>query len=420
MRNYTTKANDLGPLATNQAVSVFCRYGFDGVFPSLAAHTALRCLCNILLLAEPLRQTFVDGGYPRKALERMKKFDDSFIPARLLFYCTYGTNLDFDNLFCDFELAETIIANISHYAELIKDKARSAEDTATLACNENLKLLHNLTTKVPLHVWRFRSALAPILEIMNKTLVMPRPLQPPMSLLINAMVNLDLQQEEGQTLNPLFPESNETVYLDKLADILDLALRSYTTEDLDRLGSPLVQVLLQISKAAPIGPKSHLCTIFLPSEKDRENVLGKGDSLPSRLLSLFNQVAAPHLSILVPAFYLELSDNDVDAFVGHVGYGLAAGFLHANDMQPGLSARTDVTDPHANLYRTHPITGQRLDNEARVPSPDMTDEEKEREAERLFVLFERLRSTGVINVENPVTVAQQEGRFEEIDWICSA
>jgi hypothetical protein len=72
MRVYTTKANDLGPLATNQAVSVLCRYGFDGVFPNPAAHTALRCLCNILLLAEPLRQTFVDEGYPRKASERMK------------------------------------------------------------------------------------------------------------------------------------------------------------------------------------------------------------------------------------------------------------------------------------------------------------------------------------------------------------
>jgi hypothetical protein len=107
-------------------------------------------------------------------------------------------------------------------------------------------------------------------------------------------------------------------------------------------------------------------------------------------LSLSNQVAAPHLGILVPGFYFELSNNDVDTFVGHVGYGLAAGFLRVNGMQPGLSARTDVTDSHENLYRTNPITGQRLDNETQVSSPEMTDEEKEREAERLFVLFERL------------------------------
>jgi hypothetical protein len=45
---------------------------------------------------------------------------------------------------------------------------------------------------------------------------------------------------------------------------------------------------------------------------------------------------------------------------------------------------------------------------------EMTDEEKEREAERLFVLFERMRSVGV-GVENPVRTAQQSGRFEELD-----
>ncbi|KAF3211367.1 hypothetical protein TWF106_010252 [Orbilia oligospora] len=71
--------------------------------------------------------------------------------------------------------------------------------------------------------------------------------------------------------------------------------------------------------------------------------------------------------------------------------------------------------------RINPITGQYLDDELRDIEAsglkgleDMTDEEKEREAEKLFVLFERLNRTGVINVENPVRTAMQEGRFEEI------
>ncbi|KAK3331398.1 guanine nucleotide exchange factor synembryn-domain-containing protein [Apodospora peruviana] len=45
--------------------------------------------------------------------------------------------------------------------------------------------------------------------------------------------------------------------------------------------------------------------------------------------------------------------------------------------------------------------------------PEMTDEEKEREAERLFVLFERLRATGVVNVENPVAQAMRTGGHVE-------
>ncbi len=46
--------------------------------------------------------------------------------------------------------------------------------------------------------------------------------------------------------------------------------------------------------------------------------------------------------------------------------------------------------------------------------PEMTEEEKEREAERLFVLFERLKKTGVVDVVNPVEQAMREGRFEEL------
>lgn len=63
----------------------------------------------------------------------------------------------------------------------------------------------------------------------------------------------------------------------------------------------------------------------------------------------------------------------------------------------------------------NPITGQKLEDE-RIPDlSSMTDEEKEREAERLFVLFERMRKLGVVNVENPIRTAQQSGRFEELD-----
>lgn len=70
------------------------------------------------------------------------------------------------------------------------------------------------------------------------------------------------------------------------------------------------------------------------------------------------------------------------------------------------------------------------------PFEGMSEEEKEREAEKLFVLFERhitpitelarrawanlrprnrLKKTGVVGVENPVATAVREGRFEELD-----
>jgi len=42
-----------------------------------------------------------------------------------------------------------------------------------------------------------------------------------------------------------------------------------------------------------------------------------------------------------------------------------------------------------NGKRINPITGQLLDTEEGVETDEMTEEEKEREAEKLFVLFER-------------------------------
>lgn len=41
----------------------------------------------------------------------------------------------------------------------------------------------------------------------------------------------------------------------------------------------------------------------------------------------------------------------------------------------------------------------------------MTEAEKEREAERLFVMFDRLNKNGAITVENPITAAKQAGKF---------
>lgn len=43
----------------------------------------------------------------------------------------------------------------------------------------------------------------------------------------------------------------------------------------------------------------------------------------------------------------------------------------------------------------------------------MTEDEKEREAERLYTLFDRMAKTGVISAENPVDKARAAGKLEE-------
>lgn len=49
----------------------------------------------------------------------------------------------------------------------------------------------------------------------------------------------------------------------------------------------------------------------------------------------------------------------------------------------------------------------------RALGPEMTDEEKEREAEKLFVLFERLEKSG--GMENPIKKAMREGKMEKYE-----
>lgn len=57
----------------------------------------------------------------------------------------------------------------------------------------------------------------------------------------------------------------------------------------------------------------------------------------------------------------------------------------------------------------NPITGIA---QQPVTMSDMTDEEKEREAEKLFVLFDRLEKSGAIQPDqNPIRKAAEQGKL---------
>jgi Guanine nucleotide exchange factor synembryn len=73
-----------------------------------------------------------------------------------------------------------------------------------------------------------------------------------------------------------------------------------------------------------------------------------------------------------------------------------------------MTAPTARHDAMGNLL--HPITATNVPTEADDSNRvDMTDEEKEREAERLFVLFDRLEKSGM--GVNPIRKARQEDKF---------
>ena len=176
-------------------------------------------------------------------------------------------------------------------------------------------------------------------------------------------------------------------------------------------------LLRRVFELAPTAIKSDMKAKLLPSNEERDQPLGQSDSLASRMLRLSIVPTIPRLEEGISSFLFELSDKDAATFVRNVGYGYAAGYLMTHNLPVPANARRNSGDGIITIdgREINPITGQRRDMEPEDPLLEMTDEEKEREAERLFVLFERLKATGVMNVVNPVEQIGNERRFEEID-----
>jgi hypothetical protein len=209
--------------------------------------------------------------------------------------------------------------------------------------------------------------------------------------------------------------------VDRLGSILFRAIKEHPERDLDKAAATLITLIRRIYEIASPQMKSWIRWLLLPNDQDREQPLGKGETLSARLLQLSCSPNVPTLCDNISSLLFELSDKDANKFVKNIGYGFAAGFLMNNNMavpenaaEASSSAHDGDTDGDSEV---NPITGQRWSAEDRQKAdlPEMTEEEKEREAERLFVLFERLKATGVVDIKNPVQQAIDEGRFEELD-----
>lgn len=290
------------------------------------------------------------------------------------------------------------------------------------ALTESLKLLFNLNQFYPDHVADFTRIIAPILQILTNIELQGQALQQPVIALINSLLSLDLpgpispDSDELREYTPLFPEYDPHDNHLRLINILDSSVRSSKEEQLQGL-VPLITLLRRVYELAPPSVKAEMAAQLLPSNEERTQPLGKTDSLASRLLRLSTSPTVSRLQDGISNLLFELSDKDAATFVRNVGYGFAAGYLMTHNLPVPDNATGDPGEKVTTIdgQEINPITGQRRDMEPEDPMPDMTDEEKEREAEKLFVLFERLKATGVMNVMNPVEQAVQEGRFEEVD-----
>ncbi|KAK0731334.1 guanine nucleotide exchange factor [Lasiosphaeris hirsuta] len=405
------------PIFTKKGIETLTRHAFNEP-SSTTSRNALRVLCNALLLKPDTRQLFVSLGQEDKACSQLRNDsrEDEFLVARLLLLTTYDTTINLVKLVDEHHLGDAIIENISRHADRVSETTVSrarADPMEEMALLETLKLLFNVTKLCPERVDSFTPAIAPLITLLCKLDISSTrtPLEPPLGSVVHAFMNMNLNSEDAKA--SLYPKSGSTSVADRLVYLLDIATRSYPDSDIDLSVSPLACTIASIYEHAPESVRQLIQSKLLPGEEDRQSVLGKGDTLPARLLRNSTNALAPRFREVILALFFNMSDKDASTFVNNVGYGYAAGFLFQNNILMPDSAN-EMQTAEGSGRPVNPITGQFIDVEKFADLPDMTGEEKEREAERLFVLFERLKKSGIISVQNPVEQAVQEGRFEEL------
>ncbi|KIJ32304.1 hypothetical protein M422DRAFT_35851 [Sphaerobolus stellatus SS14] len=174
---------------------------------------------------------------------------------------------------------------------------------------------------------------------------------------------------------------------------------------LDDTLSPLVVLLTRLATGDSTA-RIRMKDWILPADIDRTSPLEHRKDLLGRCLRLMSSVYFARVKSTVGELLFTICDSDPALLAGQVGYGNCAGFLFNKGI---MAPPAGVSDAEGNII--NPITGIRNTDKPN-PVDEMTEEEKEREAEKLFVLFDRLERQGM--GVNPIRKAMQEGKLEEI------
>lgn len=359
-----------------------------------------------MLLRAETRQIVVDLGYEQKACNKLKNDnrDDEFLVSRIIFLTTYAANINIEKMIDEYHLADNICANVSRHAKGYNTKQKKIEEDTMkdMALVETVKLMFNITHFCPQRSSSFSPALQPMLAILTKRPISTsKPLDQPIGSLVNSLMNLTLESKD--CIANLYPKSTPYINIDRLVEILDKGIKVYKDDELEQNVAPILTLLRKIYETAPKDAKTHLQKALLPSEEDRTQILGRAETLPSRLLRLSSNPTTPQVRDSISSLLFELSNKDAKSFVQNVGYGFASGFLFKHGMpvpenaleawstseSEGSNTRVSQDSKADMSSRVNPITGQYLEREDVSDLPEMTEEEKEQEAEKLFVLFER-------------------------------
>lgn len=189
------------------------------------------------------------------------------------------------------------------------------------------------------------------------------PLSQPLGALINAILNMDLQAQSSR--EAMYPKTDSLKVIKRLIHILQRSLSAYAEDKIGNAVTPLMSVLHKLSEDAPDEVKQYMRDSLLPTADDRAQILGRGETVPARLLKNATNPYAPQLGDIILHLLFDLSDRDSSKFVENVGYGYASGFLFKNNVAvPGsMTTASSLGDASGTQRLVNPITGQFLDQE---------------------------------------------------------
>lgn len=280
---------------------------------------------------------------------------------------------------------------LRHSKQFPKSGRKPLPQIDELAFIDTLKLVFNVSKLFEDLAPTFSPSIPYIFKIISRIDIPLKPLDGLLGTLLNCLSTLDLEnkKERSYESNPLFPTFNQNCNVDKLINILDQAVSAYDPLELETKAIPLLHTLVTIHELAPDGPRKYMQWLLLPDDNDRNRPIGQSDTLSSKLLKL-STMPYRNLKIAISELMFVLSGKNAESLTKNIGYGFAAGLLASRGMDiPKSAGEAFSTNPEGLDPEVNPITGQRWDKEKEDTGPPMTQEEKEREAERLFVLFER-------------------------------
>ncbi|KAG2360174.1 guanine nucleotide exchange factor [Suillus spraguei] len=179
---------------------------------------------------------------------------------------------------------------------------------------------------------------------------------------------------------------------------------------LDEILCPLVLLITRFCLGDD-DAKTRIRQWLVPENLDRTHPLEKRADLLGRCLRLLASVYHSRLKDAMGEMLYAMCDSNATSLAGYFGYGNVAGFLYHKGVvsAPLVSAGSGAPPTTVSGLPINPITGT-VEHPSRTI--DMTDEEKEHEAEKLFVLFDRLEKTGALPPsQNPYRKAFQEGKM---------